>query len=109
MLYLVHGLKDTFSLASARITDGTCAAADEHIWMMSCQLETFENHERNQMAYMHAVAGWVNAAIDRDGLLSHQVIQALFICLLVYRTTPFEFINNVHKITHLSVFLFSIG
>ena len=61
------------------------------------------------MAYMHAVAGRVNTAIDGNRLLFCQVIQALFIRLLVYRTAPLEFVNNIHEITHLSAYDFLLS
>ena len=97
VLYLFFRLENTLRFSSARIADRTCASANQNHGTVTCQLETFQNHERNQVADVHAVPGRVNAAVKRNFLLAHQLIQALFISLLVNGTAPCKFINNIHQ------------
>ena len=64
--------------------------------MMTSELETLHNHERNQMTDVHAVTGWIDAAIEGNRLLPYELVQALFIRLLVDSAAPLQFINNIH-------------
>ena len=63
MLYLVRGLEDTLCGASAGIADSTRASADKDDGMVAGELEPLQNHERDQMADMHAVSRRIDTTI----------------------------------------------
>ena len=96
MLDLFHRLEHTLGFSARRITNRSRAAADQDDRMMTSELETLHNHERNQMTDVHAVTGWIDAAIEGNRLLPYELVQALFIRLLVDSAAPLQFINNIH-------------
>ena len=74
MLYLFRGLEDTLRGASAGIADSARAPADKDDGMVAGKLEPFQNHERDQVADMHAVSCRIDTAVQGDGFFVHQFV-----------------------------------
>ena len=70
MLYLFRGLEDTLRGAPAGVADSARAPADKDDGMVAGKLEPFQNHERDQVADMHAVSCRIDTAVQGDGFLS---------------------------------------
>ena len=74
VLDLLRRLEHTLRLAAGRIADGARAAADDDDRMMPRQLETLQDHERDQMPDVHAVPRRIDPAVEGNRFLSHQLV-----------------------------------
>ena len=66
---LIHRLQNPFLALSAWVADRSGRAADQDDGSVSCQLESLQYDERDQMSDMQAVACRIDAAVKADLLI----------------------------------------
>ena len=61
---------------------------------MTCKLEAPQCEQRNQIANVQAIGGWIKTAVNSARTLLEMLAQALFVRYLRDQPAPIEFIDE---------------